>query len=131
VNIVKPQYLIDTRIIIDYLGEKLPPTGMAFMDEVVDAIPNVSILSQIELLSLNVPEEYQQVIFSFMQDAIVLDLSPIVVKNTIALCKTHNLNLQHAIIAATAITYDYSLIVNNEYSYIYIKGLKIINPYQL
>lgn len=127
----KPQYLIDTRIILDYLGEKLPASGMSFMDDVVNAIPNVSILSQIELLSLNTSDEYQQVLTQFMQDAIVLDLSPNVVKNTISLCKTHNLNLQHAIIAATAITYDYTLIVNNEYSYIYIKGLKIVNPYQL
>lgn len=127
----KTQYIIDTGVVLDYLGDKLPPSGMDFMDEVFDSIPNISILTQIELLALNAPEEYYQVLLSFMQDAIVLDLSPNVVKNTVGLCKTHNLNLQHAIIAATAITYNYTLIVNNEYSYIYIKGLKILNPHQL
>ncbi|NCQ11340.1 MAG: type II toxin-antitoxin system VapC family toxin [Bacteroidetes bacterium] len=46
----RPKYLIDTNSIIDYLSNKLPTSGMDFMNDVVDAIPNVSVINKIELL---------------------------------------------------------------------------------
>jgi len=44
------QYLIDTNVISDYFSASLPASGLQFMDVVIDAIPNLSIISQIELL---------------------------------------------------------------------------------
>jgi len=41
------QYLIDTNVVIDYLGKKLPATAMAFLNDVIDSIPNVSIITRI------------------------------------------------------------------------------------
>ncbi|MDQ6761144.1 MAG: hypothetical protein M3015_00780 [Bacteroidota bacterium] len=40
------QYLIDTNIIPDYFTASFSPAGIQFMD----AIPNLSVISQIELL---------------------------------------------------------------------------------
>lgn len=41
------QYLIDTNVVIDYLGNKLPANGMHFMNGVIDAIPNISVITKI------------------------------------------------------------------------------------
>ena len=40
----QPQYLIDTNAVIDYLGKKIPPSGMDFMGPIVDSVPNVSVI---------------------------------------------------------------------------------------
>lgn len=39
------QYLINTNAVIDYLGSKLPATGMDFMNGVIDAVPNISVVT--------------------------------------------------------------------------------------
>jgi hypothetical protein len=48
----QPQYLIDTNAVIDYLGKKLPDKGMDFMNELVDEIPKISIISKMEGIEL-------------------------------------------------------------------------------
>lgn len=45
----QPQYLIDTNVVIDYLGRKLPVSGMNFMHGVINAVPNISIVTNIEV----------------------------------------------------------------------------------
>ena len=71
----QPQYLIDTNAVIDYLGKKLPATGIDFMNAIIDAIPNVSVVTKIEVLGFNAPDEHYQLLNSFMNDATVLDLT--------------------------------------------------------
>jgi predicted nucleic acid-binding protein len=44
------QYLIDTNVVSDYLSDSFAAAGMALMDIAIDAIPNISIITQIELL---------------------------------------------------------------------------------
>jgi hypothetical protein len=44
------QYLIDTNSVSDYFSLSFSDAGMKFMDTVLDAIPNLSIITQIELL---------------------------------------------------------------------------------
>ncbi|MFN7311965.1 MAG: type II toxin-antitoxin system VapC family toxin [Bacteroidota bacterium] len=122
------QYLIDTNLVVDYLSERLSNAAMRFMDEVVNNIPNISVVTKIELLSLNITEEHMDLVHAFINDSIILDLSPNVVKNTIGLCKTHKLDLNIAVLAATALTYNYTLITNNESQYAHIKGLSLISP---
>ncbi len=47
----QPEYLIDTNTVIDYLGRKMPEAGMAFLNEVLDAAPTVSVITKIEVLT--------------------------------------------------------------------------------
>lgn len=44
------RYLIDTNVISDYFSSSLPANGLQFMDSVIDAMPNFSVITQIELL---------------------------------------------------------------------------------
>lgn len=48
-------HLIDSNAVIDYLSGKLPLNGMAFMDGLVNAIPQVSVITKIEVLGYNAP----------------------------------------------------------------------------
>lgn len=44
------QYLIDSNTVIDYLSGVLPVAGMKFMDGVINAVPQVSVITKIEVL---------------------------------------------------------------------------------
>ncbi|WP_052700471.1 hypothetical protein [Methylocucumis oryzae] len=79
------QYLIDSNAVIDYLGNKLPFSGMMFMDGVIDDIPIVSVITKIEILGFNAPDEHYALLTDFMNDATVLDLTADIVAKTIAL----------------------------------------------
>lgn len=125
------QYIIDSGIVLDYLSARLPESGMEFLDTIINAIPNISVVTKIELLSLQIPEEYSGLLNNFIRDAIVLDLSGNVVKNTILINQTHTLDLNQAVIAATAVTYNYTLITNTTKPYAKIRGLSVVNPWEI
>jgi hypothetical protein len=40
------QYLIDTNVVIDYLAEMLPASAMAFMNNVIDVMPLMSVVTK-------------------------------------------------------------------------------------
>ena len=125
------QYLIDTNAIIDYLGQKLPATSMEFMNQIIDKVPNISVISKIEVLGFNAPEQHYQLLSDFMYDATVLDLTSSVVDTCIDIRKKNKTKLPDAIIAATAIVYELVLITRNTSDFKNIQGLKLIDPYFL
>ena len=125
------QYLIDTNAVIDYLGKKTPTSGMDFMNKVVDDYPNVSVVTKIEVLGFNTPDEHYKLLSDFMNDATVLDLTSNIVDVSIAIRKTHKTNLPDAIIAATALVYDLVLITRNINDYKNIPNLKTIDPHKV
>ena len=45
------RYLIDTNIVSDYFSASLPAEGLAFLESIIDRIANISVITQIELLS--------------------------------------------------------------------------------
>jgi len=125
------QYLIDTNAVIDYLGNKLPAAGIDFMTGIIDAIPNLSVVTKIEVLGFNAPEEDYQLLTNFMNDATVLDLTSNIVDLTIKIRKEYKTKLPDAIIAATALAYDLILISRNISDFKDIDGLKVIDPHRL
>jgi len=127
----QPQYLIDTNSVIDYLGKKLPANGMNFMNSVIDAVPNVSVVTKIEVLGFNAPDEHYQLLTNFMNDATVLDLTGSIVDESIDIRKKHKTKLPDAIIAATALVYGLILISRNTNDFKNIQGLQVIDPYRL
>ncbi|MBC6492659.1 type II toxin-antitoxin system VapC family toxin [Flavihumibacter stibioxidans] len=126
----QPQYLIDTNAVIDYLGKKLPSPAMDFMNGVIDAVPNVSVITKIEVLGFNAPDEHYQLLAGFMNDATVLDLTSTLVDTSIDIRKKYKTKLPDAVIAATALVYDLILITRNTSDFKNINGLKMINPWE-
>ena len=127
----QPQYLIDTNAVIDYLGEKLPASGMVFMNDVIDAVPMVSVITKIEVLGFNAPAEHYQLLIDFMNDATLFALTDEIIDASIEIRKNHKTKLPDAIIAATALVNGITIISRNTKDFRNIDGLDCVNPYDL
>ena len=125
------QYLIDTNVDSDYFSASLPIAGMGFMDSVIDKIPNLSIITQIELLCWNTDTTTEQNVKNFIVDSEVLDITPEVIFHCVDLRKTKRIKTPDAIIAGTALAYGFTLITSNEKDFAGIKGLKFVNPHKV
>jgi len=127
----QPKYLIDTNVVIYYLGNNLTPIGMNFMNNIIDLIPNISVITKIEVLGFQTTNKHYKTLTNFIDDANVLNLSNDVVKASIEIRKNHKTKLPDAIISATAIVYDLTLISRNIKDFNNIDGLKVIDPFSL
>ena len=97
----------------------------------VDAVPNVSIVTKIEVLSFNAPEEHYKTLSSFINNAAILSLTNPVLEASIEIRQKHRNKLPDAIIAATAIANELVLLTHNVSDFKNIDGLQIIDPHNL
>ena len=123
------KYLIDSNVVIDYLGNKLPPNGTAFIDKLM---PVISIISRIEILGWHgASSEQINKLLSFINNAFIYPLNEPVVQKTILIRLQFKIKTPDAIIASTALVYDLSLLSHNNKDFKGIPGLTAIGPYTL
>ncbi len=125
------RYLIDSNVIIDYLNGKLPDLGKALLQQVVNEIPLLSIISRIEVLSYNNADDVRKLLLDFIKSSNVFELSDEIVEATISIRMQKKIKLPDAIIAATALVFDLTLLTRNTEDFKSISGLKTINPWML
>jgi len=125
------QYLIDTNVISDYFSASLPVRGLLFVDSVIDVVPNLSVISQIELLCWQTDVANEQRVKDFITDSVIFDITPTVILQCVNIRRNKKVKTPDAIIAATALAYGYTLITNNEKDFNNIEGLKIVNPFKV
>jgi predicted nucleic acid-binding protein len=124
-------YLLDTNTIIHYLNASLPPSAMLFMNTVVDEQSNISVISKIETLGYNFTDaEEKNTMETFVNASNVLPINDEVVNQTIALRKSRKIKLPDALIAATALVYNLTLLTNNTTDFININGITFIDPWE-
>jgi predicted nucleic acid-binding protein len=125
------EYLIDTNIIIDFLAKKLPSefTELLF-DDVINNIPNISIITKIEILGFNTNQKDYDLLRNFINDCNVLGLSDDIVNETILIRQRYKTKLPDAIIAATAQINKLTLITRNVSDFNKIKTVKTLNPFK-
>ena len=101
---------------------------MNFISDVIDKIPNISVITEIEALSWIAPNKvYEMIIKEFIKDANILPLTKKVVAECIQIRRSKKIKTPDAIIAATAIIYDLTLITNDN-DFKNIRHLQTINP---
>ena len=127
----KPYYLIDTNVVIDYLGNNIPASGMGFMNTVMNTKPQVSVITKIEVLGFNAPDEHYRLLTHFMDDVRVLALTDKIVEICIDMRKGYHIKLPDAIIASTALAYNLVLITRDISDFKNIPHLHLINPHSL
>lgn len=127
----RSQYLIDTNAVVDYLGGKLPSIGITFMNDVIDAEPNISVITKIEVLGFNAPPQHYKILSNFIDDVTTLELTTNVVEACIQIRQKNKIRLPDAIIAATALIYDLVLISRNISDFKNIDGLVVVDPHNL
>ena len=121
--------MIDSNAVIDYLSGKLPVLGMNFMHQIINDIPNLSVITKIEILGYKTKNDDQIILSSFVNDSTVIALQDNIVDYTIELRKEYKIKMPDAIIAATALYLGYTLISRNQKDFKNIPNLKLINPH--
>lgn len=121
--------MIDTNVIIDWLGSKFRPHQMDFLNEIIDQTPVVSIITKIELLGFDTSPDHEALLKDFIGDSSIVNLSDQVVDKCIEIRKTSKIKLPDAVIASTAMIYEHALLTRNTADFSTIKGLKVLNPH--
>jgi predicted nucleic acid-binding protein len=123
-------YLIDTNTVIDLLGGLLPPHVISWLDSPILAKDiHVSVINEIELLGFNSSPQETQDLQDLINNATVLELKRDIVNRTILLKKIKRIKLPDAIIAATALVHNLTIISRNTSDFKNITGLTCLDPY--
>lgn len=126
------RYLIDSSAAIKYLNETFPEAAILFMDEVVDTESIISFISEIELQVWDPSNADDINIYqSFVTGSQVIGINPGIIQQTIIIRKLYKLKLPDALIAATAIDNNLTLIADNDVDFKKVPDLKYINPVQI
>lgn len=119
------RYLIDNNVISGYFSNSFPEKSMIFLSEIIDEIPNISVITQIEALSwIHSNKTKENIVKMFIDDAIVLPLTNEIVSRCIKIRRSNKLKTPDAIIAATAIEHNFTLLTKDK-DFFNVKGLKI------
>ena len=122
-------YWIDTNVIIDNFGNKLPYKAKEFLNSFE---PVVSAVTKIEVLGwLNATKEQLSPLYAFMEITTILPIGETVIEKTILIRQTQKIALGDAIIAATALVHGLFLVSRNVSDFKNIQGLQVIDPHKL
>jgi len=108
VDLTVVRFVLDTNIILYFLGGRLA--------EPLPAGPHtISVISELELLAYPglVPSEEQRV-RAFLTDIVVMELTQTIKSHAVDLRKRYGLKLPDAIVAATALALDATLLINDQ-----------------
>ena len=120
------KYLLDTNAILDFMGKKLPEESQVFLSEIIDDQINISSINKMELLGFS---NVEQDLVDFVGFAEIYHIDDKIIDQTIELRKKYKIKLPDAIIAATAIVHNFTLISRNSSDFLKITELNYINPY--
>jgi predicted nucleic acid-binding protein len=126
---MEQKYLIDTNSVIDNFGNKLPSMAKELL---YSCVPIISAVTKIELLGwTNATTEQLNPLYAFIKITNVLPIDQAVVEKTILIRQKSKIDLGDAIIAATALVHNLTLITHNTADFKNIADLKMIDPHSL
>jgi predicted nucleic acid-binding protein len=128
---MEQQYLVDSNTIIDYVGNKMPDKSLLLLDGYFNDNFSLSIISKIEVLGFNDSSDELKRLADFIDLASIIYVDDVIANKTIELRKIYKIKLPDAIIAATALVYNFVLISRNISDFKKIDGLNVIDPYTL
>jgi toxin FitB len=123
------KYLFDSNILIYHLKGELSQSGTDRLAEGLAGEGGYSIITKIELLGFNHSdsEAYQaRLLLSELQE---LDLTTTIAEETIRIRKLHRIKLPDAVIAASAMAHQLTIVTRNTSDFSAIVGLNHINPF--
>lgn len=127
------KYLWDTNTVIYYLQQQFPLNAEHFIDKSLnEGQPCISSITEIELLCWNTTSENDLTILkNFISDCLVIELEKSIKLKTAEIRKAYRVKLPDAIIAASAIIYNLTLVTRNTKDFQTIEGLSVINPFEV
>ena len=126
------RYLMDTNVLIDYTALRLPQSASDFVETLFDNDFLISVIAKIEVLGYDDIPHKMKALEEFVETANCLLLDETVVQRTIELRRLYKkLKLGDAIIAATALVHDLTLLSRNINDFKNISGLTIIDSHTI
>lgn len=124
-------HLWDSNTAIYFLQKQLPPNAEQFIKSLlITEKAAFSAITEIELLSWPSATPADVVMMEqFIDDALVFELEKPVKRKAADLRKGNRIKLPDAVIAATALVYNLTLLTRNLADFKNIQGLKLVNPW--
>ena len=124
-------YLLDTNILIYYNSDVIPEMELQKIEAVLEDSFNISIITKMEYLGWR---ELSDVQFAeateFLNNATIINLDETIVEETIKLKRERKIKLPDAIIAATCIAKNLTLVTSNIGDFKKIANLSIYDPFE-
>jgi predicted nucleic acid-binding protein len=119
-------YLIDTSAFGNFLRANLSQEGINLMKEILqNGSHQISVITRIELMSWIPPTLPAKVaVKDFVSSAAIFDLTESIILETIRIRKQKALKLPDAVIAATAIIHNLTLLSTNDSDFLKVPKLK-------
>ena len=119
--------LIDTNVAIFYFGLALTKESEKYIDQILVGKYFISVINRIELLGFKeINKNESEAISSFIANSTIFDLDEDIIIETIKIRKNYAIKLPDAIIAASCLVNNCSLISNNIKDFDKIVGLNLI-----
>ncbi len=124
------KYLWDTNTVIYYLQGHFSHSAELFIDGLLAySQPAISVITELELLCWKTANAKDlAVLHNFIDDVWIFELEKLIKLQTVKIRKAHKIKLPDAIIAATALVYNLTLLTNNIADFKNIANLQIVNP---
>lgn len=126
------RYLWDTNTTIYYLQQQFPPRAEKVVDGLLkESIPCISAITEIELLCWKTATQKDlDVLSNFIKDVLVIELEQAIKYKTAEIRKAVRIKLPDAIIAATALVQNLTLVTRNAKDFNHSSALPTINPWE-
>ena len=121
-------FLIDTNVVIDFSQSIFSEKSKNFVAGILNKDPIISAITQIELLGFSVvPPQIEQ----FVRYTTIIGINDSVIEKTIEIRKLCRIKLPDAIIAATALINNFTLLTRNIADFRNIEHLDVVNPHEI
>jgi predicted nucleic acid-binding protein len=125
---MEQEFLIDTNVVIDVLGNAMPDNvkrKVLLMPPIVSAVTYMETLGgrRVNCLQLRILQV-------FMDAATILPINQPVIETTVKIRQQKKTGLGDAIIAATAIVRNMTIVTRNVSDFQSIENLKVFNPWE-
>jgi len=120
------KYLLDTNVVLDFMGRKLPENSKILLSKIIDDQINISAINKMELLGF---KDTEQNLIAFVDFSEIYHIDDEIIDKTIELRKKYKIKLPDAIIAATAIVKNFILISHDVKDFQKIDELQFIDSY--
>jgi len=123
----RKNYLIDTNVAIYYFGMALSFESEKLIDLILSEHYSISVINRIELLGFKgLNERESDALSLFIYNSNVFDLEEDIILETIQIRKMYSIKLPDAIIAATCLVNNCTLVTNNVKDFDKITGFQLI-----
>ena len=130
------KFLLDTNVVIEYLSGSISQSGTKWLNNIVGSkFHLLSIINKIELLGFQSKESEYALLSElekseFIESATLVPLTEAIANITIGLRRDYKIKLPDAIIAATCVSGNISLVTLNVSDFRKISNLRVIDAHQ-